>query len=182
MRKFVLGFILGALLFSAVTVYAAAELKVIPNPFPVFIDGVQTKVEGYNINGSTYLKLRDFEKFGLGVDFVDRQILITTKKETPSDNDLTDEKNVKDVDNVDEITRAKYNGYEAIIKDGITYVDHIILRRDPTYGLDYDQESGEIKFTLNNKTRVLSRNDYISYQGIVYFPLEVIEYFTKGAE
>lgn len=80
MKKFVSGFIIGALLFSFAGVFAALELNVIPNPFPVLIDGVKTEIEGYNINGSTYLKLRDFEKAGLGIDFVDKQVVITTKK------------------------------------------------------------------------------------------------------
>jgi len=88
MKKFTLGFVIGALLFSTVTVFAAGELIVNPNPFPIFVDGVRTEMEGYNINGSTYLKLREFEKLGVGIDFVDRQILITTKKATEDSADI----------------------------------------------------------------------------------------------
>ena len=76
MKKFVLGFIIGALLFSFASVYAAGELNIASNPFPVFINGVQTEVDGYNINGYTYLKLRDFELAGLKVDFKDRKIYV----------------------------------------------------------------------------------------------------------
>lgn len=69
MKKFILGFLLGAMLFGSGIAFAEELLKVVPNPFPVLINGTKTVVDGYNINGSTYLKLRDFEKAGLGVEF-----------------------------------------------------------------------------------------------------------------
>lgn len=77
MKKFFAGLIIGLLLSGGV-VFAADALNVKPNPFPVLIDGAKANVTGYNINGSTYLKLRDFEKAGLGVDFHNNQILVAT--------------------------------------------------------------------------------------------------------
>lgn len=80
MKKFVLGLLLGIITTFSVTVYAAVELKVIDNPFPVLINGQASEVEGYNINGYTYLKLADFKKAGLTIKFneTDKQIEVTT--------------------------------------------------------------------------------------------------------
>ena len=50
MKKFIIGFIVGALMFSIIPVMAQEGLTVVPNPFPVVIDGVVTEVEGYNLN------------------------------------------------------------------------------------------------------------------------------------
>ncbi|MGE5631374.1 MAG: hypothetical protein ACM3TR_09795 [Caulobacteraceae bacterium] len=61
MKKFMLGFLFGALLFASVGVFAA-EYVINPNPFPIVIDGVQQQVEAYNINGFTFLKLADVGK------------------------------------------------------------------------------------------------------------------------
>ncbi|MDD3024804.1 MAG: hypothetical protein PHE26_12995, partial [Syntrophomonadaceae bacterium] len=69
MKKIIIGFIVGALMFGIIPVMAQGELTVAPNPFPVVIDGVVTEVEGYNINGYTFLKLADFGKAGLTVKF-----------------------------------------------------------------------------------------------------------------
>ena len=79
MKKFISGLIVGIIMAVAVTAFAAAKLNIVPNPFPVLIDGVETPVEGYNINGYTFLKLADFKKAGLAVKFneADRQIEIS---------------------------------------------------------------------------------------------------------
>jgi hypothetical protein len=67
-KGFIIGFIIAAFLFGGIT-YAAEELIVNPNPYPVLINGVETPVEAYNINGFTYLKLADMSKAGLLVKF-----------------------------------------------------------------------------------------------------------------
>lgn len=69
MKKFVSGLIIGILLTLSITTFAAVELEIIPNPYKVLIDGKTADVHGYNINGSTYLKLTDFVEAGLGVNF-----------------------------------------------------------------------------------------------------------------
>lgn len=78
MKKFILGLIFGLLLSSSV-VYVGAAMNIVANPFPVLINGTKTAVEGWNISGSTFLKLRDFEKANLGVNFnaTTKQIEIT---------------------------------------------------------------------------------------------------------
>ena len=60
MKKIVIGLILGIFLSSGI-VYAA-EMVINPNPFPVLINVVETVVEGYNINGYTFLKLADLKR------------------------------------------------------------------------------------------------------------------------
>lgn len=78
-KNMLIGFIIGVILCLGVPVFAAA-LNVVINPYPVLIDGVKTSVEGYNINGFTFLKLADFKKAGLEVKFNEakKQIEITT--------------------------------------------------------------------------------------------------------
>ncbi len=69
MKKFILGFILGSLIFGATAALAEEALQVKLNPFPILINGIKSDVEGYNINGFTFLKLADFKKTGLKVAF-----------------------------------------------------------------------------------------------------------------
>ena len=79
LQGFIIGLIASALLFGGVA-FAAAELNVVPNPFPVLINGILATVEGYNVNGYTFLKLADFKQAGLTVKFneTDKQIEITS--------------------------------------------------------------------------------------------------------
>ena len=76
----IIGFIAGGLLFSASLVFAQTQYNILPNPFPVMINGAAGEVEGLNINGYTYLKLADLKATGLVVKFneTERQIEITT--------------------------------------------------------------------------------------------------------
>lgn len=83
MKKYISGLITGFII-SLCMVGFAAELSVIPNPFPVLFDGVVTAVEGYNINGYTFLKLGDFKAAGLTAKLneTDKQIEITSATST----------------------------------------------------------------------------------------------------
>lgn len=75
----VAAFIIGAVLFSSIGVFAET-MNVSKNPFPIFIDGAEATVEAYNIGGYTYLKLGDLKQAGLKVVFneTDKKIEITT--------------------------------------------------------------------------------------------------------
>lgn len=174
MKKIVFGIILGMFISSGIAV--AAELKIVPNPFPVFIDGKKASVEGYNINGSTYLKLRDFEKAGLKIYFDEekRQIEVTTK-ETATEAKAPNES--KEVNSMDEITKTKYKGYDAIIKDGVTYVIYRIFRDSPYYTLFYD-ENENVKIVYKNGEkeveRVISNKEYIKHELLIYIPLNIV--------
>lgn len=79
-QKFITGFILGALLFGTVGVFAGQYVAT-ENPFPIKLNGQNVNLEGYSINDSTYFKLRDIGKeVGFDVDFNDSTILITTEE------------------------------------------------------------------------------------------------------
>ena len=59
--NFLLGFILGGLVFSGSTAVAAGLLAE-PGWHQIFVDGKQVPMETYNINGNNYVKLRDIGK------------------------------------------------------------------------------------------------------------------------
>jgi hypothetical protein len=62
-KQFIAGFVTCAILLSAIFITGFAEgITVLPNPYPVTINGVEITVEAYNINGFTFLKLADVGK------------------------------------------------------------------------------------------------------------------------
>jgi len=67
---------LALVIIPAVTVFAADAVK---NRFPVYIDGEQSDVQAYNIDGSTYCQLTDLsQKLGFQTGFKDDSIYIST--------------------------------------------------------------------------------------------------------
>ncbi len=82
MKRFTLGFIIGGVICSALTGFAV-EYAVTANPFPIRVDGVAKSIEGYNINDSTYFKLRDIADAvgGFTVGFANNTITISTQAE-----------------------------------------------------------------------------------------------------
>lgn len=68
--NFIVGFLLGAVLFGGTTAFAAG---VIATPFSelnqrITLNGEEITLTGYNINGNNYFKLRDIgETVGFGV-------------------------------------------------------------------------------------------------------------------
>lgn len=78
MKKFILGFITGGIICATLTGFAV-EYAVTVNPFPVKVNGVETSIEGYNINDNTYFKLRDVADAvgGFQVGFTATQLLST---------------------------------------------------------------------------------------------------------
>ena len=92
MKKFTLGFIIGGVICSALTGFAV-EYAVTANPFPIKVDGVAKSIEGYNINDSTYFKLRDVADAvgGFTVGFVNNTITINTPQYTPPEPASDDE-------------------------------------------------------------------------------------------
>ena len=90
MKRFTLGFIIGGIICSALTGFAV-EYAVTANPFPIRVDGAEKSIEGYNINDSTYFKLRDVADAvgGFTVGFTNNTITISTSQE-PSEPINTD--------------------------------------------------------------------------------------------
>lgn len=78
-KEFILGIILGGVIFGNLTIFANEALNVFLNPFKITVNGVYKNIEGYNINGSTYFKLRDIgNEVGFNVDFKEDIIMINT--------------------------------------------------------------------------------------------------------
>ncbi len=116
MKKYIAGLITGLIIAVSFTTYAAVQLKVIPNPYPVFINNTKANVQGYNINGSTYLKLSDLKATGLDVKFAESKITITSANTAGSD-----QVQVNDTD-------KKIDGMVIYEKDSKQYVEvHDIL-------------------------------------------------------
>ena len=84
MKRFTLGFIIGGVICSALTGFAV-EYAVTANPFPIKVDGIEKSIEGYNINDSTYFKLRDVADAvgGFTVGFANNTITISTQAAPP---------------------------------------------------------------------------------------------------
>lgn len=79
-KQTVLSFIIGGILFSSVGVFAATTLNVTPNQYPIIVDNEKKDIEGYNIDGRTYLQLRDTtEVLDANLNFKDNTIYINTE-------------------------------------------------------------------------------------------------------
>lgn len=78
-KQFIIGYIAGALTFGVFGVLAAG-LTAEPNPFPITLNNQNISMEGYNIEGSTYFKLRDISTAVgcFSVDFANDTIILTT--------------------------------------------------------------------------------------------------------
>lgn len=79
MKKVILSFLAGGIICATVTGFAV-EYAVTANPFPVKVNGQTVQVEGYNINDSSYFKLRDIADAvgGFEVGFEDNAIIVNT--------------------------------------------------------------------------------------------------------
>lgn len=80
MKKFLIGFISGAVLCGSLAV-VAVEYNIYPNPYKVMVDGKETAIEGYNINDKSYFQLRDIGSavgFQVGFDAENGTVLVST--------------------------------------------------------------------------------------------------------
>lgn len=78
MKKFICGLVAGTVLTSLVGAYAVSEIY--ENPYPIYVNGEQKEIQGYNIDGYSYFKLRDIaEATGkFDVDFQNDRVVIDT--------------------------------------------------------------------------------------------------------
>ena len=120
-KQFALGFLVGALVFSLSPVFAEGELNIMENPFPIFINGKMERVEGYNINGYTFLKLVDFGKAGLVVKFNETEKRIEIESVIKSSNERGGDKIVEESIPIEGATIEK-DGYNLMVVNGIEYV------------------------------------------------------------
>ena len=180
MKKFIIGFIVGALMFSIIPVMAEGELSVVPNPFPVLIDGEVAEVEGYNINGYTFLKLADFGKAGLTVKFneTDKQIEISsTKKAVITPEPIPD----KGDDVVSDKQVYEENGYKVIMDNEVEYYSwkSICDNIEPKgYNIGYDKTEDSmflikyntIKKSTADSTKILESIPYKIFNDATHIP------------
>lgn len=94
-KQFIIGLLIGTILFSSIGVCAEEVLNVIANPYPVFVNGQEIQVEAYNINGFTFLKLADVGKVldsTVSFNETEKRIEITSnKKDSSTPSTLPDE-------------------------------------------------------------------------------------------
>lgn len=79
-KKFIAGIMATALALTTVTAFGADGVKT--NSYPVQLDGKDVEIEGQNIDGYTYFKLRDIANAvgGFDVEFKDGKIALTSKQ------------------------------------------------------------------------------------------------------
>lgn len=77
-KGYLAGVMTGAVVFGAAGAWAGQYMAV-SNPFPVLLNGESISLEGYNINDSTYFKLRDIADAvgGFDVDFKNNTIQLS---------------------------------------------------------------------------------------------------------
>ena len=129
-RSFIAGLIIGALVFGVVGAIAAGIMAT-PNTFPIKLNGEETSIEGYNIEGSTYFKLRDIAAAtgSFDVDFEDETILISTEK--------TDKEE-------EAVNKLLYQGHGSF---RLTLAGGEVIYIDPYAGEGYDEPADLILVT-----------------------------------
>ena len=166
---FVLGFLLGALLFGAGTA-VALERSVVPNPFRIFVDGQERAVEAYLINDRTFLHLRGIAELfeGVEVDFTDGEIIINTN----GSGDLT-------ISNDSNANTETSSGVWIETINGINYVPALMITRPVSLGWDFpDGAEGQmnlVEFGEHTFTVVLENIPRIVHSQITFIPLTFYE-------
>lgn len=76
MKKFISGLVVGTIITSIVGVFAVNSIY--ENPYPIFVNGEQKQIQGYNVDDYSYFKLRDIADAvgGFTVDFQNDAIQI----------------------------------------------------------------------------------------------------------
>lgn len=88
MKKFICGFLCGAVLCTAIGAFAVNSIY--ENPYKITVNGVEKSIQGYNIDDYSYFKLRDIADAvgGFNVDFDNDTIVLSTGEQvtdvTPS--------------------------------------------------------------------------------------------------
>lgn len=159
-KHFILGFLAGATLFGAIGA-VAIEYAITVNPYPVKVSGVETQMEGYNINDQSYFKLRDVANSvgNFRVDFVNNTIAITpidpTPKPTPTPTpaptkDISELKEGEAVDGIEARNVGdKWYVYQGDIKDKYKGKYDFDLKEDGTYCIAWTIDGKDIIFFDN---------------------------------
>lgn len=158
MKKYISGLLTGIIIATSFTVFAAVQLKVIPNPYPVLVNGTKANVQGYNINGSTYLKLSDLKVAGLDAKFDKKQITINkTSAELDATKQTSDLLKIYTFENIDYVSLrevcAKYNKFTFGRAEGTSSTEKIMAfmnksdNKELLYNLEYKVYGGSTYVT-----------------------------------
>lgn len=153
-KEFIIGLVLGGIIFGGFTIFAENLFDVIENPFKIRVNGEVCSIEGYNINGNSYFKLRDIgEYIGFNVDFKEETILIET-----SNNILTSKAETTPIDNEE--------------NDYISIINNMLKNVDPSMGFMEDGENAgyyyaDLNLILKNVT--IAGNYTPSDSGDIYY-------------
>ena len=160
-KKFIAGVIVGGVLFGTAGALAGQYVAT-ENPFPIQLNGDNVIIEGYNIDGSTYFKLRDIADVigGFDVDFDNDIIKLTQDSHNQNNNsenaqnDKTQSKVPNDFTGGFELADfSKFNSYASENGLGGTkiYLDCIINEVDLTGDGKESMISGFITDNNSNK-------------------------------
>lgn len=197
-KQTIVSFILGGILFSSAGVFAATQLNIVPNTFPIKINNNEVDLEAYNIEGITYLQLRDTtEVLNAELDFKDNTIYINTNNVSGDDN-ISESTPIPiitsiptptsvDINTNKESEVNKMNDKPTKTSDRLTifYYDKSINRYSKTSGIPYIQlveilsiykESGFYIETNDNIGKLF--NSQNAEPILIDIPLEQIDVFT----
>ena len=198
MKKFFAGLITGIIIAISFTTYAAVQLKVIPNPYPVFINNTKANVQGYNINGSTYLKLSDLKSAGIDVKFKDSKINVTSlfSAETvpdqsngdstvPERGNANNPMNVTRLEDGDNFEKTTYNDYSAIKYNNNTYVNVGDLVKKLKMKFKISGQSNSFNLYDKDGVLILKTTDanivnYVYYNGTPYLNINLISKYLEN--
>ena len=147
MKRFITGFVCGALLFGVVGALAV-EYNVTPNPFKVMVDGQEVQIEGYNINDRSYFQLRDIgDAIGFSVGFVDGTVMIDSSGKPIEETQTQPEQPSNDVATPEEI-QAYFDTFDIVnqyFSDGTPYIkteDGYMINYENIKGVGFPRNAG----------------------------------------
>lgn len=175
MKKYISGLLAGIIIATSLTTFAAVQLKVVPNPYPIFINNSKANVQGYNINGSTYLKLSDLKVAGIDAGYNKDKKQIEVKSDaglTDNNSNSTGNKQNPIFLYEGDVKDTTYKKYTAIEYNKNTYVNQV----------ECDKSGITLKHSIKQKNYVLLKNGleilktldssptyFVVYEGQLYF-------------
>ena len=157
-RELIIGIIIGAVCFSGFSIFADTLYNISPNPYKITVNGSEKYIEGFNINGYSYFKLRDIgEQVGFDVDFKEDIIMITDENNTAPSAIATNHWVNADTYIENDITYYRWNYYESMNMLSNSYIDVIT-----------NEEEYVVVLRAKNKDNKKSRNDTILLNNIEY--------------
>ncbi len=162
MKKYISGLLTGIIIATSLTTFAAVQLKVVPNPYPIFINNSKANVQGYNINGSTYLKLSDLKVAGIDAKFDKKQITINkASAEVDTTKVTTDSLKIYIFDSKNYVCASeiynKYPQYTFGIPKGKTWADKILAFKNK---LEEKDLISDVPYTIVNGITYISSDYY----------------------